>query len=152
MASMAASLSTSALTTWKSVAGYLRFISEGNEGAAKFWTMPEAKDCAEWTLPVPGAGTVLALAKHIDPGIRSSILYQDLARAIDGGQDATEPEMNKSLLGCGTHGGQYGVIANLSDPLYHTDEYKDSGAKPEGILVKLVNAPAQVLGQQTGEL
>ncbi|KAG5985193.1 hypothetical protein E4U55_000438 [Claviceps digitariae] len=137
----------------KYVADYLRFISDSNEGAAQFWNMPAAPDCAEWTLPVPGAGTVLALAKHIDPTVNSSILYEDLAHAIDGGKNASLAETKKSLLGgCGTNGGQGGVEGNLLDPLYHTREYVESGAVPRGVLVKLVRAPEQVVVRLSTEL
>lgn len=129
----------------KYVADYLRYISDNNEGAAKFWNMPKAVDCAEWSLPVPGAGSVLALAKHISPRVNSSILYEDLARAIDGGVDASVEEQKKWILGCGTNGGQMGVVANLTNPLYNTQQYKASGAKAEGIIIKIVKAPPQKL-------
>ncbi|KAM3520680.1 hypothetical protein NHJ13051_006716 [Beauveria bassiana] len=114
------------------VAAYLRWLGEANEGAAKFWTMARADDCAEWTLPVPNGGKVLALAKHTSPWLTSSVLYEDMATAIDG---------DKGLLRCGKQGGQVGVVANLKNPMYNTEEYKKSGAKPEGILLKLVKAP-----------
>ncbi|ATY61533.1 hypothetical protein A9K55_008733 [Cordyceps militaris] len=45
------------------------------------------------------------------------------------------------IYGCGTNGGQMGVTPDLSNPLYNTPEYKKSGAKPEGIVVKIVKAP-----------
>lgn len=128
----------------KYVADVLRYISDNNQGAAKFWNMPKAiGDCAEWSLPVTDAGTVLALAKHISPRTNSSILYEDLARAIDGGASATPEEAKNSIYGCGTNGGMMGVTANLSNPLYNTPEYKNSGAKPEGIIIKIVRAPAK---------
>ncbi|KAM0668139.1 hypothetical protein ACQRIT_000630 [Beauveria bassiana] len=114
------------------VAAYLRWLGEANEGAAKFWTMARAHDCAEWTLPVPNGGTVLALAKHTSSWLTSSVLYEDMATAIDG---------DKGLLRCGKQGGQVGVAANLKNPMYNTEEYKKSGAKPEGILLKIVKAP-----------
>ncbi|KAM3451365.1 hypothetical protein MY5147_009045 [Beauveria neobassiana] len=114
------------------VAAYLRWLGEANEGAAKFWTMAQADDCAEWTLPVPNGGTVLALAKHTSLWLTSSVLYEDMATAIDG---------DKGLLRCDKQGGQVGVVANLKNPLYSTEEYKKSGAKPEGVLLKLVKAP-----------
>ncbi|KAG5931685.1 hypothetical protein E4U53_001651 [Claviceps sorghi] len=129
----------------KYVADYLRHVGESNDGAAQFWNMPAGPDCAEWTLPVPGAGSVLALAKHIDPAVNSSVLYEDLARAVDGGDEAL-------LGGCGADGGQVGVEANLLDPLYHTKEYVASGAVPRGVLVKLVRAPEQVVGRPSTEL
>ncbi|KAM3512579.1 hypothetical protein MY11210_003754 [Beauveria gryllotalpidicola] len=121
------------------VAGYLRWLGSANDGAAKFWTMTRADDCAEWTLPVPNGGTVLALAKHTSPWLTSSVLYEDLATAVGGG--------GKGLLSCGKQGGQVGVAPNLTNPMYDTEEYRKSGAKPEGILVKLVKAPpAKVVG------
>lgn len=121
----------------KYVADYLRYL--GDAGAAKFLTMPQAADCAEWTLPVPShGGSVLALAKHINPRITSSVLYEDLAAAVAGGA----PEGSQGdLLGCGKDGGQMEAKANLTNPLYDIDGYKKSGAKPEGILIELVQAP-----------
>ncbi len=130
------------------VAEYLRFLGENNAGSNKFWTMPkESKigECAEWTLPIDDGGSVLALAKHISPRITSSILYEDLANAIDGGKDATPDQKKAALAGCGKNGGQYGVTANTANPLYATDEYKNSGAKPEGIIIKLVKAPPKIM-------
>lgn len=123
------------------VADYLRYIGQNNNGAAKFWNMPKAIDCAEWSLPVPDAGTVLALAKHINARVSSSILYEDLAAAIDGGEGASNEQKKAALAGCGANGGQLGVKANVTNKLYQTDEYKKSGAKPEGIVIKLVKAP-----------
>lgn len=129
------------------VAEYLRYIGDSNSGAGKFWTMPKEKigECSEWTLPIDDGGSVLALAKHISPRITSSILYEDLAAAIDGGKDATPEQKKAALAGCGTHGGQYGATANTANPLYSSDEYKKSGAKPEGIIIKLVKAPPKIM-------
>ncbi|OAR02248.1 hypothetical protein LLEC1_06210 [Akanthomyces lecanii] len=123
------------------VAQYLRYLNEQNTGKDKFWTMPKAVDCAEWSLPVANGGTVLALAKHISNRELSSILYEDLARAIDGGENSPDKGQNE-LLGCGKNGGQMGVTANTSNPLYNTADYKSSGAKPDGIIIKLVKAPS----------
>lgn len=85
----------------------------------------------------PDGGSLLTLAKHIDARIKSSILYEDLATAIDGGKDAKDAGA-KEPLGCGKNGGQMGVTTNLTNPLYSTKAYKDSGAKSEGIIMKLV--------------
>jgi hypothetical protein len=73
--------------------------------------LPEGFECGEWTFPVPDAGTVLALAKHIKPRINSSITYEDPGRTIDGGgDDASDKDKKSSLLGaCGGNGGQLGV-------------------------------------------
>ncbi|EGX97038.1 hypothetical protein CCM_01697 [Cordyceps militaris CM01] len=123
------------------VAEYLRSLSAENEGKNKFWTMPKSIDCAEWSLPVFNAGTVLALVKHIDNRVLSSVLFEDLAMAIDGGKNAADKGKNE-LLGCGRNGGQVGVTANTSNPLYNSADYKSSGAKPTGLVIKLVKAPA----------
>ncbi|KAI0377232.1 hypothetical protein F5Y04DRAFT_264927 [Hypomontagnella monticulosa] len=113
------------------VADYLRYIGEENSGLNAMWSMPIAGfDCQEWQLPVPAAGSVLPLAKHINPRINSTVLYTDMADTIE-----------KTLLGCGTNGGMVGVTADATNPAYNTDEYKATKAKPEGIIIKLVKAP-----------
>lgn len=70
----------------------------------------------------------------------SSILYEDIANAIDGGANTPADKKNDFLIGCGTNGGQVRVKANLNNPLYSTPEYKASGAKPEDIILKLVKS------------
>jgi hypothetical protein len=130
----------------KYVANYLRLIARQNEGdgLAAMWTMESVSpgvDCQEWTLPISGSGTVLALAKHINPRINSSVLYEDLANTIDGGVNASEKDKASSMLGCGTSGGMIGVKADPKNPEYATADYKARKYKPEGILIKLVRAP-----------
>ncbi|KAK0751311.1 hypothetical protein B0T18DRAFT_443832 [Schizothecium vesticola] len=110
-------------------------------GTAAFWTMPRDVDCAEWMLPVPSGGTVLALAKHINPRVTSSVLFADIANAIDGGEFATTAQKQASLLGCGRGGGMFGVKANTTHPAYNTAAYKEGKASPDGILIKIVRAP-----------
>lgn len=83
---------------------------------------------------------MLALAKHTNNRNISSILYSDLAAAINGSVGSPDKGQNEQL-GCGKNGGQMGVIANTADPLYNMDDYKNSGATPEGIVIKLVRAP-----------
>jgi hypothetical protein len=124
------------------VPGYLRYLASESATPA-MWTMPTEFDCVEWTLPVPGGGTVLALAKHITPRINSSVTYEDLARTIDGGgEGASEADIKASLLGaCGSSGGMVGVKVDANAPAYHTPEYLASKARPEGIIVKLVRNP-----------
>jgi hypothetical protein len=123
------------------VATYLRYLGQENTGADKFWTMPPSIDCQEWTLPVPNAGTVLALAKHINPRINSSILYTDFANTVDGGEHASAEDKAKSLSGCAKNGGQLGVIVHADASEYKTPEYVNSKAKHEGIIIKLVRDP-----------
>lgn len=123
------------------VASYLRFVGQQNEGADARWTMPaEGDTCSEWGLPVPGAGTVLALAKHVDPAVTSSVLYEDLANTIDGGEDGTDAAT--ALAECGANGGQKGVVYDAGNAAYKTDEYTASGATPAGIVIKLVRDPS----------
>ncbi|KAI1123311.1 hypothetical protein F5Y10DRAFT_252118 [Nemania abortiva] len=88
---------------------------------------------SEWTLPLFGAGTVLALAKHINPRSNSGVSYRDLANTIDSEQGL--------IAGCGADGGQLGVIVNAEDPAYLTPEYLASGRKPADIIIKLVRDP-----------
>ncbi|KAH6624479.1 hypothetical protein B0J18DRAFT_428405 [Chaetomium sp. MPI-SDFR-AT-0129] len=121
-------------------AAFLRYQADNNGNP--IWQMPSEFDCSEWTLPLAGAGTVLALAKHINPRTNSGVTYTDLARTIDGGADATDEQLAASLLGsCGKNGGQMGVTVDAADPAYHTSDYLASGMKPADIIVKLVRNP-----------
>lgn len=145
-------------------ASALRSIGQSNDGSDALWSsmlppysrshnhctnpemtyscaVPSGVDCEEWQLPVSFGGTVMSLAKHINPRINSSVLYTDIADAIDGGEDATEEQKQASLLGCGKNGGMFGVVTDATNPAYNTQEYKDSKAQPSGILIKLVRAP-----------
>ncbi|KAI1376908.1 hypothetical protein F4677DRAFT_60726 [Hypoxylon crocopeplum] len=125
-------------------AAYLRYLADTAGGSA-LWTMLPEFDCSEWSLPVFGAGTVLALAKHINPRTNSSVTYYDIARTIDGGADATPDDLAASLLGeCGADGGEVGVAVDAADPAYLTPEYIASGAKPKDIIIKLVRDPASL--------
>lgn len=115
------------------VASYLRFVGESNTGASARWTMPASgSTCDEWAIPVPGAGTVLALAKHTTPFVATSILYEDLASTIDaiGG-----------LLECQEYGGQMPAKVNKTNPVYTSAEYKATKARSDGITIKLVRDP-----------
>lgn len=121
-------------------AAYLRYLADSNNNP--IWNIPSEFECAEWTLPLFGAGTVLALAKHINPRTNSGVTYHDLARTIDGGEDATDGQRAASLLGgCATNGGQLGILVDLENPAYKTPEYIDSGMKPADIIIKLVRDP-----------
>ncbi|KAL8345404.1 hypothetical protein RB601_005442 [Gaeumannomyces tritici] len=75
-----------------------------------------------------------------DLSITSSVTYNDMADSIDGGEDATDSKRDAALLGFGANEGQRGVVAKSSNPAYQTPEYKDTGAKPEGIVIKLIDA------------
>jgi hypothetical protein len=120
------------------VADFLRYEGgKAGDGPGAFYTMPSGVECQEWTIEVPGAGTVLALAKHINPRTLSSVLLTDIADTIDGGSNTNKA---KSLLGCGTAGGWLGVVANATNPAYNTATYKASKAKPQDIIIMIVHA------------
>lgn len=95
--------------------------------------MPKGFDCPEWGLPVDGAVSRPPAGQAHNPRYPTSVLYEDLAAAID--------QLTPNVGSCGKNGGQIGVVANTSNPLYNTDEYKKSSAKPDGIVLKLVKAP-----------
>lgn len=122
-------------------ADFLRYTGENAQGEDKFWTMPKALDCDEWTLPLGDGQTVLALAKHIHPRKATSVLYTDMANTIDGGVGAPDATKQKALFGCGTNGGSLGVVYDPNDAAYNTPEYKAKGATPDGIIIKLVRDP-----------
>ncbi|KAK8080837.1 hypothetical protein PG997_008655 [Apiospora hydei] len=122
-------------------AAHLRSVAD-TEGDP-YWTMDSESQCSEWQIDLGGdAGAVMALAKHIDCGVKSSVLYRDLARTIDGGGDeATTVQKAASLLGaCGEAGGMVEVVVDVESAAYNTLEYYDSGAKPWGIVLKLVKS------------
>ncbi len=105
-------------------------------------TRSASADCGDWTMYQ--IGTVMVLSKHLNPRINSSVAYADVAYTIDGGGDGSnisDADKKKTLLGCGTHGGQTAVIVNSSNPLYATDDYKNGHNSPKGIIIKLVRAP-----------
>ncbi|KAF1822572.1 uncharacterized protein K489DRAFT_388563 [Dissoconium aciculare CBS 342.82] len=126
-------------------ADYLRYLGTSNKGLDAMWKMPAAVGtCDEWQLPVDYPGTVLSLAKHIVPRYAAYVLYTDIADAIDGGENASAAAKKQALLGaCGVHGGMVGVKTNSTNPAYNTAEYKKTGAKPTGLLVKIVKNNAQ---------
>lgn len=124
-------------------ADYLRYLSGSNSGLDKMWRMPAAVgDCAEWEIPIDFPGSVLVLAKHIVPRYATSVLFEDIANAIDGGLNASEDAKAKSLLGaCGTGGGMVGVTPNNNNAEYKSKAFVDSKAKNTGLLIKVVKNP-----------
>lgn len=99
-------------------------------------------ECSEWMLPLFGAGTVLALAKHINPHTISSITYYDIACTINRGEDTTEGQHAALLLSaCSANGGQLTVTVNTSDLTYSSPKYIASKAKLADIIIKLVRDP-----------
>lgn len=104
----------------------------------RFFTMTaeNAPDCAEWD--IYNHETVLALAKHIDSKKNSSVLFEDIARTIDGGS-ASDDDKKKAIIGCLSSGGSLGVLVNETNPSYHSHEYEKSGYTTEGIVIKIVS-------------
>ncbi|KAI0810215.1 hypothetical protein GGR55DRAFT_678809 [Xylaria sp. FL0064] len=121
------------------VASYLRAYGAQTKAGRQFtMTAADAPDCAEWTLYAHG--TVLALAKHLDSTVNSSVLFADIANTIDGGSGATPDQQANALIGCGTSGGSLGVVYNASNPQYLTSSYLASDYTPAGILIKIVSS------------
>jgi len=119
------------------IAKYLR--SYGRQiKPGRFFTMNanDTQGCGEWS--VYSRRNTLVTIKHIDDTIDSSVLFEDIATAIDGGERATPEEQQKALLGCGVDGGASGVQANLTNPAYSAESYVAAGYKSSGLLVKVV--------------
>lgn len=100
--------------------------------------------CDDWT--ALQTGSVLVLTKHLNPRVNSTVAYDDIAYTIDGGANGNAASVaddvkQKTLLGCGTHGGQMAVIVNADNPLYTTDAFKASGNTTKWVIVKVVQAP-----------
>ncbi|PHH67873.1 hypothetical protein CDD82_1038 [Ophiocordyceps australis] len=124
----------------KALRNHFRFGGRNTSTVALRWTAPadDDSDCAEWTLPVPYSQTVSVKAKHVNPLLESWFLYEDIAYAIDGGEDASEAEKARSLLSCGSNGGQIGLGVNKRGPVQHTS---DLDADDKGVIIKLVKNP-----------
>ncbi|RDA88241.1 hypothetical protein CP532_0351 [Ophiocordyceps camponoti-leonardi (nom. inval.)] len=125
----------------KYAARFLRKIAR--DGDSPRWTMSTDNDldCAEWTMNIPGSGSVLVLTKQINARIVSSVLYEDIANTIDGGEGASDADRGNSLLACGSNGGQLGVKVNRQNPAYQTAEFRERRLRSSGIIVKLVKNP-----------
>ncbi|EQL02549.1 hypothetical protein G6O67_006298 [Ophiocordyceps sinensis] len=119
----------------KYVAQFLRHHGRNYEA---LFTVASGFTCREWAFGIPGSGTVLVLAKHVDPRVNSSVSFEDIANTIDGGENASKDDRAGSILGCGNTGGSRGVQVNSTSSVYNTDDYRNSHALPRGIIVKLV--------------
>jgi hypothetical protein len=120
------------------IAKYLR--SYGRQiKPGRFFTMNanDTQGCGEWS--VYSRRSALVTIKHIDDTVDSSVLFEDIAATIDGGENATSEQREKALLGCGADGGAFAVQANLSNPAYSAASYVAAGYKTSGLLVKVVS-------------
>ncbi|CAK7203967.1 hypothetical protein SEUCBS139899_006717 [Sporothrix eucalyptigena] len=124
----------------KYIGAYLRHYGRQNPNKPAFYTMlaPDTPDCAEWGLYTRGSAQ--ALAKHIGEKTNTSVLYEDIANTIDGGESPTDASKAAAIIGCLSDGGSLGVLTNASNPAYHTTDYTSSGYTLSGILVKIVAA------------
>lgn len=122
------------------LASYLRFVGQSNSGMSAFFQMPTDTTCQEWSLILPEGSTILILAKHVSPFVKSAVLYEDIASTIDGGEEATEAQRQAALLGCAQNGGQMGVAVNTKNAAYDSADFKDSKARADGIVIKIVKA------------
>lgn len=118
----------------KYVAQYLRSYGEQTQAGRQYVMLAaDTPDCEEYTLYQ--RGTVLALGKHLDPTVDSSVLFTDIANTIDGGEDSIE-----AIIDCAEAGGSFGVVYDASNPQYNTETYLSKGYTPDGILVKIVSS------------
>ncbi|KAF9872608.1 hypothetical protein CkaCkLH20_09787 [Colletotrichum karsti] len=116
------------------IAAYLRaYGRETRNGRLLNMNMADAADCGEWSLYA--RGTALAVAKKVNMTYDSSVLFEDVANTIDGGTGAIR---RNGIHRCGADGGSLGVVVNATHPSYSLPSYVDSGAKPAGIVIKIV--------------
>ncbi|KAI1184923.1 hypothetical protein F5B17DRAFT_442238 [Nemania serpens] len=122
------------------IASYLRaYGAQTRSGRLFTMAAAAAPDCSEWSLHTHG--TALALAKHINGSVDSSVLFADIATTIDGGANATAQQRAAALIGCGANGGSFGVQVNAADPAYTAVTYP-AGYTPGGLLIKIVASGA----------
>ncbi|KAM3517860.1 hypothetical protein MY4038_010234 [Beauveria bassiana] len=81
-----------------------------------------------------------ALAKLVGDD-SAAVTFEDIANTIDAAVKAGDTDQSEAISGCGTAGGQMGVIVNTNDPLYQSKEFVDGGYTYEGIVIKSVHAP-----------
>jgi len=72
---------------------------------------------------------------------RTQQRFLDLVCIGGGGKDAADLARAASLFNYGSAGGQIGVIANATNPLYELEEFVDGGFTTKGIVIKLVHNP-----------
>lgn len=114
-----------------------------SEDGPAFWTMPAnitKRGCDEWMMFE--VGTALALAKHTNNRITSSVSFDDIADTIDGGPEATPEQREKAIMGCGEMGSAFGSAeggqSGLSDGeiqgnRWHSKGYSDQDCESAGI-------------------
>ncbi|KAH8898659.1 hypothetical protein GQ53DRAFT_816894 [Thozetella sp. PMI_491] len=118
----------------------IRHVASKDPSKPAFFNMPpnSNRQCEEWT--IASEGTVLVLAKHTSAQLNTTVLYQDIANTLDGGEKATAEQKQNSILGCGKNGGQLGLVYDKNNTVYNTDTYKTWKATPSGLVIKVVHA------------
>ncbi|KAL2167139.1 hypothetical protein VTG60DRAFT_1658 [Thermothelomyces hinnuleus] len=121
------------------VAGYLRYYGS-QPGNPQFYTMnlPDADNCGEWQVTTKGSTWVMAKLVGDEA---ASVTFDDIANTIDGGAGATPEQKAAALYGCGTAGGQMGVVVNAEDPRYQQPQFVNGTYTNQGIIIKLVRNP-----------
>lgn len=119
-------------------AAYIRSYGRSTT-PARFLTMNPLgnNNCMQDTLYK--IGTVRVVAKHTSSTNTTSVLFEDFANAIDGGESPTTESLAKSVISCDWKGGQISVSASATRPEYHTQEFLASGASTEGMVVMIIN-------------
>ncbi|KAK0750811.1 hypothetical protein B0T18DRAFT_455888 [Schizothecium vesticola] len=122
------------------LAASMRNDAHQNVNGNSFFTMPPniKFQCEEWA--IAHEGTVLVLVKHTSARLNSTVLSEDIANTLDRGENATDEQVKKSILGCGKSGGQVGVLYDKDNKAYNTDEFKNSKATPSGLVIKVVHS------------
>ncbi|KAK1750484.1 hypothetical protein QBC47DRAFT_365367 [Echria macrotheca] len=123
------------------LAASIRFNARKDAKNPAFFNMPANANfqCEEWT--IASEGTVMVLAKHTSARLNTTVLYEDIANTLDGGEKPTDAQLKASVLGCGKNGGQVGLIYNATNAAYTSETYKAWKATPSGLVIKVVRAP-----------
>ena len=80
------------------------------------------------------------LVKHTSARLNSTVLSEDIANTFDGGENAADEQVKKSILGYGKSGSQVGVFYDKDNKAYNTDEFRNSKAMPSGLVIKVVHS------------
>lgn len=86
-------------------------------------------------------GNVRVVLQHLDPTISSNVLLKDIATTIDGieADETSKLQPQAGIIGCGASGGSLGVIVDLANSYYRSDDYLAQGYTPYGILIKVMS-------------
>ena len=121
-------------------AANIRYDARMDPNKLAFFNMPPNANfqCEEWT--IASEGTVIVLAKHTSARLNTTVLYEDIANTLDGGEKATDEQKKNSILGCGKNGGQVGLVYDQNNKAYNSETYKGWKATPSGLVIKVVHA------------